>query len=198
MPSSRRAAPAASVPRVLSDRVVYIATGDLRQHPQNPNRGNVDAIVRSIEANGFFGALVVQQSTGYVLAGNHRLDAAIALAMPTVPVLYVEVDDATAKRILLADNRTAELAYRDPAAVLAILDEIGAHADTLAGVGFSLDDVEELRRLTRTDAERASAGPVVTAGAQHFDVLVTFHAEGAQREFFERMQHEGRECRLLL
>ena len=45
---------------------------ELKQHPQNPRRGNVEAIKQSIETSGFFGAIIVQKSTGYILAGNLR------------------------------------------------------------------------------------------------------------------------------
>ena len=43
-----------------------VATGDLSCHPDNPRRGNVDEIRSSIRINGFYGALVVQRSTGHI------------------------------------------------------------------------------------------------------------------------------------
>lgn len=169
----------------------------LVHHPANPNIGNVDAIVASMHANGFYGALIVQRSTQHVLAGNHTLKAAKQLRMRRVPVIYVEVDDAHALRILVADNRTAELSHRDPTALLAILDDLGRDATTLAGVGFSLDDVEDLRRLTQPP-DAAAPRASVTGAAAHFDVLVSFTSEREQRTFFETMQREGRPCKLLL
>jgi ParB-like chromosome segregation protein Spo0J len=45
---------------------------DLRTHPRNVNHGDLGAILESIDANGFYGAIVAQRSTGYILAGNHR------------------------------------------------------------------------------------------------------------------------------
>ena len=49
-----------------------VAPRALRPHPRNPRRGDVDAIEESIAENGFYGCVVAQRSTGYILAGNHR------------------------------------------------------------------------------------------------------------------------------
>lgn len=57
-------------------RFEVVPIDSVRPHPQNPRRGNVDAIAQLIRANGFRGALVVQRSTGYILAGNPRWLAA--------------------------------------------------------------------------------------------------------------------------
>jgi hypothetical protein len=51
----------------------------------------------------------------YVLAGNHRLQAARAQSIARVPVIFVDVDDDAARRILLVDNRTNDLAEYDDA-----------------------------------------------------------------------------------
>ena len=62
--------------RNLSLTVERIKLGDLRPLPGNARRGDVDAIVDSLRRNGQFRPLVVQRSTGYVLGGNHTLQAA--------------------------------------------------------------------------------------------------------------------------
>lgn len=170
MPSRARTS---AVPDALADQITMVNPHDLREHPRNANRGDVAAVVASIRLNGFYGALVVQRSTGYVLAGNHRMRAARELAMPTVPVLYVDVDDAQARRILVADNRTSELAHRDPSALLALLDDIhGEGTDALAGVGFSVDDLDALRvEMGRVDE---AAFPALDDGAQSDFETMTF------------------------
>ncbi len=55
--------------------IVSVNRKDLITHPKNPRKGNVDLIIESIEENGFYGALIVQKSTGYILTGNHRFVA---------------------------------------------------------------------------------------------------------------------------
>ncbi|WP_139806694.1 hypothetical protein [Deinococcus hopiensis] len=61
----------ASAVRILNGMAVLVPVSDLKPHPRNPNVGNVDVIAESIKVNGFYGALVVQKSTGYILKGNH-------------------------------------------------------------------------------------------------------------------------------
>ena len=69
-----------------SNNVEDVSVNELIVHPRNARRGNIDAIVASIEANGWWGTLVAQKSTKHVLAGNHRLMAAQVMGMATVPV----------------------------------------------------------------------------------------------------------------
>ncbi len=109
-------------------------------HPDNPRQGNVDVIVESVESNGFYGALVVQRSTGFVLAGNHRLLAARRSGLAQLPVTWVDVDDDRARRILLVDNRANDLAEYDEDALAALLQGL----PDLAGTGYTDADLEAL------------------------------------------------------
>lgn len=121
-----------------------VAVGRLQPHPDNPRTGDVEAIGESIEANGFYGAVVAQTSTGRILVGNHRWKAAKAKGHKQIPVIWVDVDDDRARKILLADNKTNDLASYDEAALLAVLDDLGADAGALAGTGYSMDEYEDL------------------------------------------------------
>lgn len=130
---------------VLTQRYETVPVGQLRPHPDNPRRGNLATIGKSIATNGFYGAVVAQRSTGHVLAGNHRLQAAQAAGIAEIPVVWVDVDDERAKRILLADNRTSDLATNDQADLLALLDSLAVSPDLLDGTGFHMDDLDDLR-----------------------------------------------------
>lgn len=125
----------------------------LNVHPDNPRQGDVGAIIQSIETNGWYGTLVAQVSTGNVLAGNHRLQAAIHCGLDRVPVHWVDVDDETATRILIADNRTSDLARNDDDVLAELLREIAVADDGLSGTGY---DGEDLDRLL-ADIERNNA-----------------------------------------
>jgi ParB-like nuclease domain len=122
----------------------------LRPHPRNPRQGDVGAIHQSIAANGFYGAIIVQRSTQHVLAGNHRLQAALHADARTVPVLEVDCDDATALRILLADNRTNDLASYDYGILGELLRE-SALQGQLEGTGFDGADVDALIEYAALD-----------------------------------------------
>lgn len=113
----------------------------LLDHPRNPRRGDDAVVGESITANGFYGAVIAQQSTGHILAGHTRRRALLKDGQDRGPVLWLDVDDATAERILLADNRTAELASWDDEALLSLLED---HADALDGTGYTADTLAAL------------------------------------------------------
>lgn len=135
----------------------------LTPHPMNPRKGDVAAIEASIIANGFYGAVVAQRSTGYVLAGNHRLEAAKGQGLASVPVIWIECDDDEALRILLADNRTNDLAGYDEAALATLLQGM----DALEGTGYDQAAVDALVASVEvipeglTDEDAVPEAPVV-------------------------------------
>lgn len=116
----------------------------VRPHPDNPRNGDVEAIMDSIRENGCYRPIIVQASTGYVLAGNHTYAALIEMGEERIPVAWVDVDDDRAKKILLADNRTADLGRYDEALLLDLLK--GLDGDLL-GTGYSPDDVDNIEAL---------------------------------------------------
>ena len=124
--------------------VELVPIGNLAPHPRNPRRGNVNAIAESFARFGQFKPLTVQRSTGHVLAGNHTLEALRALGHDEVPVIYLDVDDATATAILLADNRTSDLGGYDDRELARLLADL----DDLTGIGFTDADAAALYRTT--------------------------------------------------
>jgi hypothetical protein len=132
MPSPRKPATLQTVP-----------IGDIVEHPANPRQGDVGAICESIEANGWFGVVTVQRSSCHILDGNHRHRAMTMLGRDKIAVSWVDVDDATALRILLAANRTGDLATYDDPVLADILQSIAAN-DTLVGTGYDGDDLDNL------------------------------------------------------
>jgi ParB-like chromosome segregation protein Spo0J len=130
--------------------IEHVPLDRVSPHPRNPRQGDVGAIAVSIERFGLYQPIVVQRSTGYILAGNHRWMAAAALGLDEVPVVWLDVDDITAEAIMLADNRTAELATWDDAALLDLLSEL-RREDALEGVGWDDEDIEALRRTLAED-----------------------------------------------
>lgn len=137
-------------PKIIAEPTRQVAVSKLKLHPDNPRVGDVEAIKESIESNGFFAPIVVRKATGHVLAGNHRLKAARSLGMKKVPVAYVDVDAKTAKRIMLADNRSADMAEYDDVALLSLL--LGLQkADDLLGSLYTPGDINELLKGPDSD-----------------------------------------------
>lgn len=170
----------------------------LREHPRNPRQGNVDEIRRSIEVNGWYGAIVVQRSTRYILAGNHRYRAASDLGLPAVPVLWLDVDDPVALRVLLADNRTSDLATQEEECLRTLLAEILESTGSLAGTGYEPVDLDKL--LGEVAAEESS--PIGADQSDElrdrFQILIDCATEAEQRDLLERLGAEGYSCRALV
>lgn len=142
-----------------------VPVGRLKQHPKNPNKGNVGVIAESIEQNGFYGACVAQKSTGRILAGNHRWAGAKQAGAKTIPVIWLDVDDETALRIMLVDNRSSDLSTTDAE----LLAEVLKALPDVAGTGYTQDDYDALMgAIESTDVgsldELISGGPRFTLG----------------------------------
>jgi len=125
----------------------------LKLHPKNPKKGNVEAIEQSLEANDFYGAVYVQKSSMHVLKGNHTLKASIAKGMREIPVIVVDCDDATAERILLADNRIADLGTYDESKIVALLEERARSPRGLEGTGYGEADLERMKLKMQTPTQ---------------------------------------------
>lgn len=141
----------------------------IKPHPDNPRRGRTEVIAESILENGFYGFVLVQASTRHIIAGEHRWRALrelqeagalvelittdgreMELPKGKVPLALADVDDATAKRIMLADNRTSDVAGHDAAQLAKLLQSL----DTLKGTGFDHQDVKDLLASLKRDKPR--------------------------------------------
>lgn len=190
----------------------------LQAHPDNPRHGDIGAIHGSIEENGFWGGLIVQLSTGFILAGNHRFQAAAHAGAENVPVHFVDVDDATARKILAADNGISDRATNDDLKLIELLTRIRNEEGALDGTGYDDDDLQRLiddeKRGMLLDgspnaptgtksappAEKLPPGPggddegpkaVEGRYKEQYAVIVVCENELHQREVFDHLQVEG-------
>jgi site-specific DNA-methyltransferase (adenine-specific) len=125
--------------KFIEQRDVPIA--DLHPHPDNPNRGSVEDLAQSLEEFGQYRSIVALKD-GTILAGHHLVEAAKRLGQDTIRVEFIEADDKTARKILLADNRLADLGLgANLDLLLKNLEELG---DDIAGTGFDEDYVRML------------------------------------------------------
>lgn len=130
----------------IRDEIAHLATpiDTLTTHPQNVRQGDIGAICQSLETHGQYRPIVVQTSTGRVLAGNHTLQAVRSLGWSEIAVTHVDCDDDTALRILVSDNRASDLATYDDADLADLLTELNSSAAGLAGTLFDGDALDEL------------------------------------------------------
>lgn len=114
----------------------------LKHYPTNPRKGNVEALAESLRVNGQYRPIVVQQSTDYILAGNHLWDAAKSLGWKKISVVRLDVDDEQARKIVAADNRLADLGTYDDEALAELLEGLD-----LEGTGYTPMDLDDLVAL---------------------------------------------------
>ena len=129
----------------LATEIVRVPIDSITPHPANPNVGDVGAITESIESVGFYSTVYVQTSTGSIIAGEHRWRALKAKGSTDVPVVYLDVDDETAMRIMVADNELPRrTSHADDQALAALLTDL-THTDAgLRGLGWDGDDLDRL------------------------------------------------------
>ncbi|MEV0347816.1 ParB N-terminal domain-containing protein [Nonomuraea sp. NPDC050680] len=135
------------MPAIVSQTYGMVSVSDLEPHPEIPHQGDVDVIARSIEKNGFYGTVLVQKSRMRIIAGEHRWRGAKSKGLGQVPALVLDVDDAAALRILLADNRTAEIGGYDDQALAELLHSLG----DLDGTGWTEQDFDDLAEAIASD-----------------------------------------------
>lgn len=126
---------------------------ELSPYHKNARRGDVDAIADSLQVNGQYKPIIVNEGTltgrpWEVLVGNHTVEAAGKIGLDRLDAVVIDVDDEAARRIVLVDNRTSDLATYDDALLADLLGE----AD-LAGTGLSDVDLDHLIASTAPPVE---------------------------------------------
>lgn len=150
-------------------RTAVLSLDELTPFPGNAKRGDVDAILSSLRRNGQYRSLIVREIENgplIILAGNHTAQALAKHGPgpcdyrarvagkerpcgvcqneewdPSARCEVVTCDDDTARRINLADNRTADLGSYDNDA----LAELLSYADEdYEGTGYNAGDVNRL------------------------------------------------------
>lgn len=171
----------------------------LRPFDANPRRGNVSRIAESLEHLGQYRPIVVNigSLTGRaneVLAGNHTLAAAKSLGWSEIDAHVIDVDDETAKRIVIVDNRTNDLATYDNAELAALLDSLPS-LDATAWTSEELDALHEQMRggPLAPEGDADTSEPLVAWG-----VVIDCSTEDEQARLIERLLSEGFSVRALM
>ena len=146
------------------ERGVKLST--LKDWPGNPKDHDIGLIIESITRNGAYGVVLAQQSTRRILSGHGRKIAFRKLGIARRDVLWLDVDNATAERIVTIENRAVERGGWNEPALYDWLRDMAEH-DNLAGSGYDGDDVEAMRRaIDMAAADDAAAARVAARDAE--------------------------------
>lgn len=135
----------------------YVDPASLQPYEGNPRkitRVGIEKLRRSIEHFGVVAPVIAQRGSRMIIAGHQRVKAATEAGVDHVPVVWVDMDDDTAKAYNIADNRLAEEAEWD----LPLLDDLIAELEG-KGIDTTVAGVDE------EDAARASGKSELPKGA---------------------------------
>lgn len=119
-------------------------TDSVEPAPWNYNNGDGEAIGESIDENGMVAPLLIQQSTGYIIHGNHTWAEVVERRAELCPMIFLDVTEPEAIRIGIAMNEVAKRARPDKSALLDLLTHLEQPA---VGTGVSEYTIEALQHL---------------------------------------------------
>ena len=145
MPSKKQppSAPPSTGPAVNCAFDKLVPLEQLIPNPRNPNQHpevQIRLLAKVIAHQGWRSPVVVSKRSGFIVSGHGRYEAAKVLGVSVVPVDYQEfATEADEWAHLIADNRLAELAESDSAAMRELLAELQAADFDIDLTGFDAD-----------------------------------------------------------
>lgn len=135
--------------------------GELRANPANWRTHGADqkaALDGALDTVGWVQQVIINRRTGHLVDGHARVDRAIARSEPTVPVLYVDLDESEEALVLATLDPLGAMAGRDEEKLSALLDGIRVDDDGLRRLLGDLAGPEE-RRAGLTDPDEVPPVP---------------------------------------
>ncbi|QWY82754.1 ParB-like nuclease domain protein [Arthrobacter phage SilentRX] len=124
---------------------LLVPIDQVKQHPDNPNNGDDENLVESIQVNGFVTAVTADVNTGYIVAGNTRYRALLALGATQIPVIWEDRWNAEgAVRYMVGDNASARRAVMDEAALIELLGQLAETERGLQGTSITQPEYEKM------------------------------------------------------
>jgi DNA modification methylase len=147
--------------------VVNIDTSDLvaMAAPYNPrkiSKHDLERLRTSMRTFGTVEPIVVNRTSGRIVGGHQRVAAASLEKLETLPVVYVDLDDAQEKQLNIALNRIH--GEWDEARLAELLHDLELQGADLALTGFATDELAKLMfevRGGKTDPDEIPAPPDV-------------------------------------
>ena len=126
-------------------KIEYVPTAELKPAPYNPRTITDDEMERlkaSMREFGVVDPLIVNTTTGFVVGGNQRLEAARQLKIKTLPVVRVKMTKAREKALNLALNKIS--GDWDMPLLKDLLQELDTGEFDMELTGFTEQEIEDL------------------------------------------------------
>ena len=145
----------------MSDRrLVYISTGELHSHPNNPRKdlGDLTELAESIKTSGIMQNLTVvpRAEGGYtVIIGHRRLGASKLAGIDSVPCVIAEMSEKEQLATMMLENmQRSDLTYYEQAQGFQLMLDLGESIESIADkTGLSKTTVRNRVKLAAYDRE---------------------------------------------
>jgi ParB-like chromosome segregation protein Spo0J len=121
-------------------KALTVLMESIETHPESARRGDITMLMSSLATHGQYRPIVVNARDNRILKGNNTYLAAQKLGWKKIAAVMIDVDEDHARRIILSDNRTSDLASYDTSVLAGILLSL----PDLDGTGFDASDIEGL------------------------------------------------------
>ena len=169
------------------------APDQLLAHPANPKihpRRQQQALDHAISDVGWITGVIVNQRTGHVLDGHARVGLAISRGEPTIPVTYVDIDEAAELKALATFDPIGALAATDDKMLEDLLIELSLADEDFATFVRDLSKSDEHFYGPRQNAQDEWQGmPEFDQNDQMpaYRVIVSFDSEADLADFEQRI-----------
>ncbi len=138
--------------KTASLNIVRKPIKSLIPHPKNPRvhpESQMAKLQHSIDTFDYAkGSIVIQKSTGYILAGHGIVEALKTKGYQDVDVVEVDLSAGQAEAFMIADNKLGDDSLWDNTALNALLTELTEIDIPLLDAGFDEDSLSELIKST--------------------------------------------------
>lgn len=134
----------------IYDKLVPIE--ELKPHPANPNKHpdvQLALLQKILNEQGWRMPVIVSKTSGYIVSGHGRLEAAKRNGYTKVPVNFQDFENESLELIhLIADNRIHELSHMDKGEIKELLCELDSGLYDMEITGFTENEIENLMTET--------------------------------------------------
>lgn len=143
--------------------IEYVPLDDLKAHPRNPKDHDIGAISKSVKRFGYVAPVIVDERSGYLVAGHGRIDTLAQLRQQgKQPPANVQVSalgewlvpvvrgvsfnsDSEVEAYLVADNRLTIMGGWNEPELASLLQDLAREDQALLeATGYDADDLQAL------------------------------------------------------
>lgn len=196
---SKRTAPEVSPdPSAEEPAAVWLAIDQLVEWSGNPRKNGeaIRAVAKSIRTFGFGAPIVARRANNEIIIGHTRFKAAKVLGLARVPVRFMDLDEASAHKLAIADNKLGEISEWDEEKLTEQMIDLSFSEATM--LGFEMTELGKM--MGEEEGDRKKSGQLGKNGFNHssqYGVIVTVADEAQQEEVFNQLTELGFTCKVV-